>query len=327
MMRPSRDAPEGFSDGHVGRACGKLILLGEHAVVYGTPALVAGIPQGATARARLAAPTEPSRLFLNAGGGAAGGRFASGTDPDVSRAFQGALETVNPLPPVAVDAETDLPPGGGLGCSAALGVAVVRAVLQAAGRATDPDEVHARAMAWERVFHGNPSGIDATAAALGGCFEYRRPASVRSLLLPSPLTLVVASSGVSSSTRDMVEGLAERRRRDPASVEANLAEIARLVERGRHAMEAGDLVELARCMTENQVVLHALGLSSSVLDGLCALARNAGALGAKLTGKGGGGAVIALCHGESAAQAVLAAVRGAGFHGFITEVATHRAES
>ena len=153
-----------------GHACGKVILLGEHAVVYGVPALAVGIDRGARATAS-PLPPGPSRLRVR------GWNIAVRDNEDghdLARAFRALLDCVRDdvpsLGPKDVEVEADLPPGGGLGCSAAMGVAIARAIDPAASE----DAVQERAMAWERVFHGNPSGVDAAVSARGGCAFFRK---------------------------------------------------------------------------------------------------------------------------------------------------------
>ena len=305
----------------IGAAHGKVILLGEHAVVYGAPALAAGIDRGARATATTLAPGEASRLQLGIDSIAAD---PASTD-DRARAFAALLAEGRVAPSVAVEATSELPAGGGLGSSAAIGVAVGRAV---AGL-FDPEiegESAARAVAWERIFHGNPSGIDTAAAAIGGCFRFTREHGAHPIPVARPLVLCVGWSGSSSSTRTMVEGVARLRARKPAMVDKSIAGITALVENAALAVEAGDLLGLGRLFDLNQMILAGLLLSTGPIEDMCATARAAGALGAKLTGAGGGGSVIALVGpnqstDEAAAAAmILAAWRAAGFTGFVTRV-------
>ncbi len=297
------------------RASGKVILLGEHAVVYGAPALAAGIERGARAEASLLHDGAPSRLTV-------GDVVLSRDAPsDLARAFAALLDEGSPLPPVEVSAASDLPPGAGLGSSAALGVAVARAAMLAAGASALPiTEVVARATAWERLFHGNPSGIDTTAAAIGGCFRFTRSGGARPLAPARDLILCVGLTGVVASTREMVEGVARLRARKPEVVNRAVEGIASLVENAALAIDDGDLPAVGKLMDLNQMILAGLMLSTEAIEDLCALARRAGALGAKLTGKGGGGSVLALAGDEAGADAVLASWRAAGYEAFVTRV-------
>ena len=302
-----------------GQAAGKVILLGEHAVVYGAPALAAGIERGARAEATPLPRGERSRLHLGDATVTADAADRS-AEGDLARALAALLAEGHPLPPMAIEAESELPPGSGLGSSAAIGVAVARAALAAAGAAIDDATVVARATAWERVFHGNPSGIDTAASALGGCFRFTRQDGVRALAPARELVLAIGLSGTPASTRAMVEGLARLRARKPELVDRSIEGITALVDNAALAIEAGDLEALGKLMNLNQMILAGLMLSTEQLEELCALARGAGALGAKLTGKGGGGAVVALVATAEDAEPVLAAWHGAGYQGFSTRV-------
>jgi mevalonate kinase len=310
-----------------GEACGKVILLGEHAVVYGVPAIAVGITRGARARAT-ALPEGPSRLRVS-------GWEVTVTDADpendVARAFAALLDVARSedpsLPSVAVEIEAELPPGGGLGCSAAMGVAIGRAV----GRKPSEEAVQARAMAWERVFHGNPSGVDAAVAARGGCLFFRKGEDgaqprrgqhvIESVRLRGPLHLCVGSTGSASSTKAMVDAVARLKARRPDVVAKSFEAIRSLVANARLAIEAGDRFALGRLLDLNQMLLSGLFVSTPDIERLCELARSCGALGAKLTGAGGGGSVVALVPSTSVGDAVLAAWKADGFDGFATVVA------
>jgi mevalonate kinase len=249
---------------------------------------------------------------------------------------QGATAPV-PLRAVAVEASAELQPGGGLGCSAALGVAIGRAVedLAAAGHATAVADARAlaRAAAWEQVFHGNPSGIDTAAALHGGCLRFSRAEGVRPVEPAVDLWLCIGSSGPGASTKTMVEGVAALRGRKPHVVDGAVEAVRSLVDNAALAVEAGDLAALGRFMDLNQMLLAGLMVSTEAIEHLCQLARGAGALGAKLTGAGGGGSVVALvpssrlgaealaeADAERSGRAILDAWAGAGFSGFLTRV-------
>jgi len=302
-----------------GSACGKVILLGEHAVVYGVPAIVLGIDRGATALA--AAPATSTRSELTLGKTE---RVTEDGTSDVARAFAALLRACAVTRPVHVEVTTELPAGAGLGCSAALGVAIVRALDAWEGRpAATATNAAERAMNWEKVFHGNPSGVDATAAARGGCLVYQRMTGglhLNEIVLTTPLTLAIGHSGVSSSTREMVDAVAKLKARNEENVTRSFQAIDSLVQNARLALEAGDHVGLGKLMDLNQVLLSGLMVSTEEIETMCSLARESGALGAKLTGSGGGGCVVALIRNDPGP--VLARWEKAGFRAFSTTVSS-----
>jgi mevalonate kinase len=309
------------------RAHGKVILLGEHVVVHGVPALAVGIARGVEAHARPTAGV--STLAIDAG------PAVRADEPgDLARALRAVLDYPQkdgsidlaaparaPLAPLAIEARSELPPGAGLGCSAALGVAIARAVSEARGERLTAGAEHERALAWEEVFHGNPSGVDTAVSAQGGCVLFTRgtPPTITPVHVRRPLHLAIGHSGTASSTRVMVEGVAHFKARSPEVFGKTLEGVRSLVQNARLCLESGDLAGLGKLMDLNQMLLSGLMLSTSEIETLCASARDAGALGAKLTGAGGGGCVVALC--EDDAGPIVAAWESLGFVAFASTVA------
>jgi len=298
---------------------GKLILLGEHAVVYGRPALAAALPQGAEA---VAEPADRARLEIAPWGVAldASEIQADERAEQLRQAFCALLDGYDPLPAFRVRVELSLPGGAGLGGSAALSVAIVRALDAALGRQRDAPAVAEAALAAERVFHGNPSGIDSALAASGGVALYRKGSPLESVRLGRKLTLVVGHSGEQGSTRETVASVARQHARNPAKLDQIFDGIEALVTNGRSALQTGELWRLGQLMILNQKLLSSMMLSTSRLSEMCQAAEQAGALGAKLTGGGGGGCMIALCEHAAAAERVQHALEAIGREAFIAEL-------
>lgn len=276
-----------------GRAPGKLILLGEHAVVVGHPALAAAVDRHTTVTlTEVAGPTRLEPPYSD--------------DPRL----RPALATLLPPEGLLVHIRSEVPVGCGMGSSAALAVALVRALAAREGRDAGFDECFERAFAVERVFHGNPSGVDQAVSALGGVVRYRRAGpEVTPLRGLAPLRLVVANTGQPGNTAEMVARVRAR------GAEAELGEIAGLVARAER-----DWPELGPHLDANHVILARLGVSTPRLDAACAAMRAAGAEGAKLAGAGGGGVCFALVRPDREAGVVVAA-RALGNEVFAVTVA------
>lgn len=299
---------------------GKVILFGEHAAVYGYPAIAAALADGCEATAE-AWPT--ARLEVAPWNVAFDAEQTRGDAdaPELHRAFRVLLDGYGASwPNVRVRAHLRIPGGAGLGGSAALSVAVVRAIDDWLGRTQSVEAVAAAANQAERVFHGTPSGIDAAMAAGSGVALFRKGQPLEPIALARPLTLVIGHSGKAKDTKRMVDSVRQQRERDPKKVDAIFEGIESLANNARTALQLGDLAPLGHYMMENQRLLNCLMLSTSELEHMCRTAVEAGALGAKLTGGGGGGCMIALCAGPELATPVLDALRALGKDAFLVEV-------
>ncbi len=291
---------------------GKVILLGEHSVVHGRPALALSVGRGAEVTA---APSDGEQTTLHIAPWNV--EVDSGPEPNEGReALQQALRVARGFydddREFALSAIMRLPSGAGMGSSAALGVAVLRAMDEARGLTRPEPEIFERSLSWERVFHGNPSGVDNAMATYGGVALFKKGQALTRIVPRHPIKLVVAYSGSSSSTKAMVDWVAHQYEREPERIGQQFDAVAAIVTNGKLALEQGDLKGLGQLMTMNQRLLAGLMLSTSALEEMIAAALAAGALGAKVTGAGGGGCMIALVEGEREQQAVAEALEQLG---------------
>lgn len=296
-------------------APGKVILFGEHAVVYGRPALAAPVhevqaraivradPRGRPGRVRVEAPEVGLEAELD----------ALPADHPLARALSLVLAElgIDRPPACRVRIVSTIPVAAGLGSGAAVSVAVIRAFARFLGRPLDPEDVSALAYEVEKLHHGTPSGIDNTVVTWGRPVCYVRGEPLQPLAVPSPFTLVIADTGVPSPTAKTVGDVRRGWERDPAIFERRFDRIGALAEAAREAIESGDVEALGPLMDENQGLLGELGVSSPELERLIEVAREAGASGAKLSGGGRGGNLIALVDPDTG-PAVQAALRAAG---------------
>jgi len=295
-----------------GYASGKVILLGEHSVVYGGTAIAASIERGVSAQASF---SQSSRLCLM-------GRWIVPGEAGLGVAFEELLAQMRTFD-LEVRLDPDIPVGCGLGASAAMGVATARAI-NGLIRSRDPRDALPEsrlleaAECWERVLHGNPSGIDLAAASGRGILSFRRTEGPRWLKLALPLRIAIAIASAPAETRSMVQAVADLRQRDRALVDGIFSTIEHLAQSAESQLLSGDLAGLGQLLDANQAELERLGISNREIEAACQIARDEGALGAKLTGAGGGGCVIALTNGDPAP--VLEAWQRVGLNAFCTSI-------
>ncbi|AXH97797.1 mevalonate kinase [Ornithinimicrobium avium] len=308
VQRTDPPAAVGPDPSGTGYAHAKAILLGEHAVVYGTPALAVPV-HGLGVEARVWPAPEgvhvDSELF------AGDASTAPGLVRPVVTALSAALDLVGLGHGAKVRILSSLPHERGLGSSAAVAAAVARAVAGLAGVELGPDALYKVVQEAERHSHGNPSGLDARAVVADTPIRFQR-GRVAPVPVGTTTTFVLADSGMAGSTARSVAGVRERLEADPSAVERTFARIADLVEEGARQLAHGDLAALGTALSEDHRLLAWLGVSNEVLDRLVAAATAAGSAGAKLTGGGQGGCVIALADSEDHADELATALRGAG---------------
>jgi len=291
-------------------AAGKVILLGEHAVVYGRHALALPIPDAVSAQV--------SRSDAGVNISIPDWGVSQRVDADDTSGIAAALNLILRELGVAgpgyeIHLRSDLPRAMGLGSSAALAVAIVRAFDAELELGLDDSRVNAIAFECEKLAHGTPSGIDNTIATYAVPMTFRNAESlhVENLVLLEPPPIIIACSSSPGLTAGQVAGVRARHDQYPVRYEALFDEIDVLSQAGASALARADYAELGMLMNICQGLLSAIQVSTAELEGMVQIARSAGASGAKLTGGGGGGSIIALCPGR--VSEVRSALAAAGF--------------
>ena len=291
-------------------ACGKLILLGEHAVVYGRPAIA--LPVHLAVEAHVHEGGDGVRLIIPRWG------LEQRVRPDQAPGVSGIMTTILEALGLAgrsmlIEVMPHLPRAMGLGASAALAVAVVRAISDAFKLRLTDEFINQLAFECEKAAHGTPSGIDNTVATYGASLKYRnagRPL-FQELRIAEPLPLVVGMTGKESLTAQTVAYVRTAWQSHRERYEGIFDQIGELTEAGAEAIASANFAELGQLMNLCHGYLNALQLSTPELEALIHIARDHGALGAKLTGGGGGGSMIALC--PDSQEEVAQAMQAAGF--------------
>jgi mevalonate kinase len=293
---------------------GKVILLGEHAVVYGHPALAAALDLGVSATAER---VEPGRGALRVRAWELD--LPATSDAPPARALR-ALEAALELPEAGCELEAvaTVPARAGLGSSAAWAVAATRALAALARRELADEDVERIAGEAEKIFHGRPSGVDVALATRGGVGLFQRAQGLAPVAV-APFDLVIGLSGEPRDTAARVADVARRREAQPEDTDARLGRLGELAAHGAHALARGAVRTLGPLLDAAQEDLAGLGLSTPRLDAMIAAARAAGALGAKLTGAGGGGAMIALPP-PAGPEAIVEALRALGAGALVVTV-------
>ena len=300
IEKMSVSAPANTRNGAAtGTAAGKIILLGEHAVVYGRPALAVPVPAAVRANVipgnggiRLSAPVWGiDKAWEHGSSGAEGA--AAVVDLIITRC---QLEESS----LDLKIDSSIPLGVGLGSSAAFAVAVIRALDRFALLELSDEEINTLALECEAITHGTPSGIDnyLSTYARPVLFASEAPRSFEHIDAATRLPLVVASCDQRGATKEMVAAVRRRHNASPAAYDAIFEQMGRLAVTGAEALSGANYPALGAMMNMCHGLLSAIEVSTPDLENMIHLARTSGAVGAKLTGAGGGGSIVALCPGR-----------------------------
>ncbi len=296
-------------------APGKIILFGEHAVVYSRPAIAVPVLQvKAKAIVRADPHAKPGTVSIEA--------------PDINlKTHQSELPPSHPLnaavsgvfsalnltrpPACKLRITSTIPIAAGMGSGAAVSVAIIRALSAFWGKSLPDEQVSAIAYEVEKIYHGTPSGIDNNVIAFAMPVYFIRGQPIETFRVPQPFTIVIGDTGVESSTATTVGDLRKAWQTNPDHYEHLFDKVAGIVRAARAAIEAGRPEAIGPLMTRNHELLQQMDVSSADLETLVRAAQQAGALGAKLSGGGRGGNMITLVDDQRTSE-VVAALREAG---------------
>ena len=310
----------------VASAPAKVILFGEHFVVYGTPAILAAINRRTTATARIRVDDKiviksdigTSAEYSRANVGSGGTTPNAILDP-IHDAVNRVLDASDKSSGVDLAIQSNIPYGIGLGSSAASCVSAVAAV-DSLFRSHQEKWICERAIESERMIHKNSSGADCYISTFGGIMRYSRDARYKRLEVARNLSLVVSSTGIRHSTGDQVERVRKFREADLTNFNDLANQASDICTKANQAIQSGNLDKLGRLMTENQLLLKGIDVSHRKAEELIELSMKAGALGAKITGAGGGGAVIALARSRRDGTRIATLFSKAGYESLEVQV-------
>ncbi len=278
----------------VATAPGKFILTGEHAVVYGTPAIACPVA-GVHAKAQVY-PSDTEGIAVDAVDINTKIRTSIDLDHPISLATNNLLQhfEIEKAPALHVKLSSTIPIAAGLGSGAAITTALIKGLTQAMDLQLSTAELSSQVYEIEKLFHGTPSGIDNTVIAYAQSVWFIRDEALEPINTVSQFDILIADTGVASETMTAVAGVRERYTKAPSQYRAYFDAITELGHQARTHIENGHITALGPILSKNHVLLQNIGVSSSELNTLVDAATNAGALGAKLSGGGVGGNMIAL---------------------------------
>jgi mevalonate kinase len=307
-----------------GKGYGKTILFGEHFVVYGLPSIVSALGAYTTADIKV---VKGNGWTVNDERPATPGY----KEQKYNEAKQSIANIINHL---KVDTEKqrleisfagDLIAASGVGASAAQCTSLARALSETFNLNLDDEKVNEAAYEGEKAYHGTPSGIDNTASTYGGLIWFVRNLgagknTIDLLHPPRKMLIVIANSGITATTAEVVADVRRLREENPEKFEKIFGAYRKLVEAAKKALLKGDIATVGSLMSQNHKMLQQITVSGEINDELVEIALENGAIGAKLTGTGRGGLVIGLAKNEDIQERIVNAIEEKGYSAWRTTI-------
>ena len=308
----------------IGKGYGKTILFGEHFVVYGLPSIVSALGAYTTADVKI---VKGSGWTVNDQRPATPGY----KEQKYIEAMQSIANIINHL---KVDIENqrleisfagDLIAASGVGASAAQCTSLARALSETLNLNLDDEKINEVAYEGEKAYHGTPSGIDNTASTYGGLIWFVRNLgagknTMNLLQSPRKMLIVIANSGITALTTEVVADVRRLRDENPEKIEKIFGEYKKLVEAAKRALLKGDIATVGNLMNRNHKMLQQITVSGEINDELVEIALENGAIGAKLTGTGRGGLVIGLAENEDIQEKIVNVMVEKGYSAWRTTI-------
>ena len=307
-----------------GKGYGKTILFGEHFVIYGLPSIVSALGAYTTADVKV---VKGNGWTVNDQRPATPGY----KEQKYIEAMQSIANIINHL---KVDIENqrleisftgDLIAASGVGASAAQCTSLARALSETFNLNLDDEKINEAAYEGEKAYHGTPSGIDNTASTYGGLIWFVRNLGAGKntmdlLQSPRKMLIIMANSGITASTTEVVADVRRLREENPEKIEKIFGEYKKLVEAAKKALLKGDIATIGNLMNQNHKMLQQITVSGEINDELVEIALENGAIGAKLTGTGRGGLVIGLAENEDIQEKIVNVIEEKGYSAWRTTI-------